>query len=101
MSEVWTTSEHGVPITITQKDDPAFALLLDGHVTTPVVHRDDCFICEDPEFARMGLPLCRPCPRCGGHVAADDSVCDDCDLDELDWHFGFVRDLAACTETNS
>jgi len=44
--------------------DPAFALLLDGFTTTPVVHQDGCYICEDPEYAQMGLPLCRPCPEC-------------------------------------
>jgi hypothetical protein len=43
-----------------------------------VVHRDGCYICRDPEFAVMGLPLCRKCPRCAGHIAADDEVCDDC-----------------------
>lgn len=44
--------------------DPAFVLLLDGKVSVPVVHRGGCYICEDPEFAAMGLPLCFPCPAC-------------------------------------
>lgn len=44
--------------------DPAFWMLFDGHVSVPVVHRDDCYICNDDEFAQMGMPLCRPCPEC-------------------------------------
>lgn len=40
--------------------------------------REYCYICQDPEFSMMGLPLCIACYVCGGHVAADDSVCDDC-----------------------
>lgn len=60
-------------------DDPAMHLLLDEYVSAVAdVHRDSCYICRDPEFAQMGMPLCRPCPECGGHVPADDSVCDDC-----------------------
>lgn len=64
--------------------DPAYVLLLDGKTSTPVVHRDGCYICEDPEFAAMGLPLCFKCPACVragrglGHIAADDSTCDEC-----------------------
>jgi hypothetical protein len=59
-------------------------LLLDDFTTTPVVHRDGCYICRDPEFAQMGLPLCYPCPDCLrkgrglGHIPADDVTCDDC-----------------------
>lgn len=40
--------------------------------------RDDCYICRDPEFSLMGLPLCYACPSCKGHVPADDSRCSDC-----------------------
>lgn len=64
--------------------DPAFALLLDGKTSTPVVHLEGCYICEDPEFAAMGLPLCFKCPACVrkgetlGHIAADDTKCDIC-----------------------
>lgn len=68
----------------TLPDDPAYALLLDDFTTTPVVFRKGCYICEDPEFAQMGLPLCTRCPSCGGHVPADDTVCDSCGLDELE-----------------
>lgn len=65
--------------------DPAYWMLKDGHTSTPTVHRDGCMICDDVEFAQMGLPLCKPCPQCtekagenAGHVPADDEECDDC-----------------------
>jgi hypothetical protein len=103
----WRSSDDsGIPITVTTPDDPAFVLLLDDHTTTPVVYRRGCFICEDPEFAAMGLPLCRACPECGGHVAADDTRCDDCGADPYEMHqfyayHPFGEDFAACKETNS
>lgn len=64
--------------------DPAYCLLEEGRrdpskrsrQTAP--KREGCYICEDPEFSLMGLPLCRACPACGGHIAADATVCDDC-----------------------
>ncbi|MDT7784568.1 MAG: hypothetical protein QOF58_2987, partial [Pseudonocardiales bacterium] len=56
------SADSGVLITVTQPDDPAFFLLHHGPTSTPRVYRRGCFICEDPEFAQMGLPLCRPCP---------------------------------------
>lgn len=59
-------------------NDPAYWMLSDDFTTTPKIHREGCYICEDPEFAQMGLPLCNPCPVCGGHVPADDEGCDDC-----------------------
>lgn len=46
--------------------------------------RSSCYICMDPDFARMGLPLCRTCPDCQGHVPADDTVCSDCGVDEYE-----------------
>lgn len=46
------------------------------------IYREDCYICKDPEFAQLGMPLCRPCSVCGGHVATDDCVCDDCGQSE-------------------
>jgi hypothetical protein len=91
--------------------DPAFWMLLDGHTSTPVVYLEGCYICEDDEFAQMGMPLCMPCPACVrnleicphckgtgrlpagllcgpcrvrgfagslGHIAADDTRCDEC-----------------------
>ncbi len=71
------------------KGDPAYCLLLDDFTSTPVpgVYREGCYICRDPEFAAMGLPLCRKCPECArngstGHIAADDNVCDDCGYED-------------------
>jgi len=49
--------------------------------TKTEVYSDTCYICNDPEFALMGLPLCFPCKMCGGHVSADDTVCDECGYD--------------------
>ena len=63
-------------------DDPCRFMLYDGITSTPTVYRDGCYICEDPEFAQMGLPLCYPCRFCGGHVAADDTICDECDKEQ-------------------
>ncbi len=42
------------------------------------VFHSDCYICRDAEYRAYGLPLCYRCPRCKGHIAADDSICDDC-----------------------
>ncbi|MGD2178258.1 MAG: hypothetical protein PVG71_10595 [Anaerolineae bacterium] len=42
------------------------------------VYDAECYICNDPDFARYGLPLCHACPECGGHIAADALTCDDC-----------------------
>jgi hypothetical protein len=73
--------------------DPAFWMLFDGHQSMPVVHRDGCYICEDDEFAQMGLSLCRACPECVragrglGHVPADDETCDDCDAQDGPWNY--------------
>lgn len=72
--------------------DPAYFMLKDGHTSTPQVHRDGCYICNDPEFAQMGLPLCKPCPQCTadeavegrGHISADDYECDDCGYSLMD-----------------
>lgn len=64
-------------------NDPARWMLHDEFTSTPVVYRHSCYICRDPEFAQMGLPLCRVCQRCpDGHVPADDIVCTDCGVDE-------------------
>lgn len=63
-------------------EDLSYWMLLDGRTTTPEIHLAGCYICEDQEFAQMGLPLCRPCSVCSGHIPADDSICDDCGYDE-------------------
>lgn len=67
--------------------DPAYFLLERGlkdptQRSKTTVYKEGCYICEDPEFSLMGLPLCQPCSKCGGHVAADDSVCDACGHDQ-------------------
>jgi hypothetical protein len=77
----WWTMRNGgrVPTTVTKPSDPAYALLTNPNIySTPNldIFRDDCYICLDPEFAAMGLPLCKACEECGGHIAADDSVCE-------------------------
>lgn len=52
-------------------------------VTKTTVYNDRCYICRDPEFALMGLPLCKPCTHaedgvvCGAHTPADDVECDE------------------------
>lgn len=65
-------------------DDPCAWMLFDGHTTEPVegVYRASCYICRDPEFAMMGLPLCYACQKCGGHVPADDIKCTDCEHEQ-------------------
>ena len=76
--EVWTT--------VTQPDDPAMALLNDPNVYSvpnDSIYNEGCYICVDPEFAAMGLPLCYPCDACGSHVPADDVECDN---PECDWN---------------
>ena len=90
--------------------DPAFWMLLDGHTSTPVVHRDGCYICEDAEFAQMGLPLCRPCPECirrrqacgackGSGSTPDHTPCTDCLAGGFTGGLGHVpADDDACDE---
>lgn len=78
---VWVRSDTNpdIEITVTLPDDPAQALLNDDFRTTPTVYWPDCYICNDPEFAQMGMPLCKPCPDCeAGHVPADDVECSNC-----------------------
>lgn len=91
--------------------DPAHWMLLDGFTTVPVVHRDGCYICEDPEFAAMGLPLCSPCPACvrkqeactacsgkGGNAASGEA-CSDCLTTGLIGGMGHIAaDDAVCDE---
>jgi len=80
-----------------KSDDPCYWMLFDGVETVPVVHKWDCYICRDPEFAQMGLPLCRACPVCGGHIAADDTRCDTCGLCEQTYWEG-IRDCLPMAE---
>lgn len=83
----------------TRPSDPAYALLLDGYTSsTTAEYDDDCYICRDPEFAQMGLPLCTPCPRCQaggrqGHMPADDPECTICGYEYYGpWSEDPVRD---------
>jgi hypothetical protein len=74
--------------TISTSGDPAQVLLRNPSIQS--VQRGPknptCYICNDPEFAQMGLPLCTACPECGAHVPADDCVCDN-GHDVMDLHF--------------
>lgn len=97
---VFKKLENGIEITVTQTNDPAYWLLTDEntHHSTPNmgIFRNDCYICRDPEFAQMGLPLCKPCEACGGHVAADDTICSDCGEDAQELYY-LARE-AECVE---
>lgn len=85
--------KNGIRLTVTQPEDPAMFLLKNPNIFSVkqngVLDKDDCYICLDPEFAQMGLPLCYPCPRCeadetlthSGHVPADDTICTECGFD--------------------
>jgi hypothetical protein len=68
--------------------DPAY-FLLDNVPPTPItVYRQNCYICNDSEFSRMGMPTCKRCPKCkNGHIAADDTVCDLCGHDEMEEYY--------------
>lgn len=50
------------------------------------VYSDKCYICRDPSYAQHGLPLCRACPYCGGHIAADDDMCDVCNRSDMGYY---------------
>lgn len=75
--------------TVTHPSDPAYFLFEQGIAdpsrrSTPTIYRRGCYICDDAEYALMGLPLCFACSKCAGHVPADDSVCSDCGHDQED-----------------
>ena len=88
--------------------DPAYWMLFDGITSTPTVYNKECYICNDPEFAQMGLPLCYRSLVCEAHVPADDCVCDNghpqptCPQEELEIRreFGLdiTKDLLAKTD---
>lgn len=62
----------------------------DDYTSSTTVYDELCYICNDPDFARMGLPLCRECNECKsksdgkelGHIPADDSQCTVCGHNE-------------------
>lgn len=67
--------------------DPSYWMLEEGRRdpskrSSTTVFDANCYICQDPEFALMGLPLCNPCTKCGGHVPADDMICTVCSHDQ-------------------
>jgi hypothetical protein len=62
-----------------QPNDPAYFMKFDEHKSVPVIFKEGCYICEDSEFAQIGMPLCTICCKCKkGHVPADDGSCDEC-----------------------
>lgn len=72
-------------------DDPfgGLPIIPEDERAEPGAHSDTCYICRDPSYAERGLPLCRACPACGGHIAADDNRCEVCGL--IDQHFWEVE----------
>lgn len=83
--------------------DPAYCLLVDGlsgkrKVRVPEVYNSSCYICNDPEFALMGLPLCYPCYKCGAHVPADDSICDNGHCQEDMENPAYAEYVNSCAE---
>lgn len=78
-------------------NDPAYWLLERGlndpsQRSVSTAYKKGCYICEDPEFALMGLPLCQACPKCKGHIAADDGNCEACGYDMYDQDLGEPND---------
>jgi hypothetical protein len=66
-------------------DDPAYWMLTHGETSSTDIRKRGCYICEDPEYAQMGMSLCQACAECSaktgkpaGHVPADDEECDEC-----------------------
>lgn len=79
-----------IPAHETRPGDPASWMLFDGVETIPTVYDPNCYICNDPEYAKMGLPLCYTCPTCGEHVAADSGECEHCG-----WRGEVMNDLSS------
>jgi len=91
--------------------DPAYFMLLDGHQSVPVVDDDNCYICRDPEYAAMGMPLCSPCPQCirermelcpacqGTRGLPDGPLCTTCQVRGFTGTLGHIpADDETCTE---
>lgn len=90
-----TAPEHTFvsPLTGDRLTHGEATLWLDGYTSkSDAEHDDECYICNDPDFAQMGLPLCRKCDQCSkrgeplrpGHIPADDSTCTVCGTDYHD-----------------
>lgn len=78
-------------------NDPAYWMLERGRNdpsqrSKKEIHRKGCYICEDEEFELMGMPLCKKCVRCEGHVPADDCICDDCDFDQAEYYLALHQE---------
>jgi hypothetical protein len=69
----------------------------EGERRQPGAFSETCYICRDPDYAAYGLPLCRACPSCGGHIPADDDICDDCGLSDR-WFWDVERELVTWDE---
>jgi hypothetical protein len=86
LEDAWRATEGLTPCT--KPHDLAHQLLLDGKTSSTNVYDANCYICRDPEFSEMGLPLCRECPDCKeherglGHVPADEDECTVCGFNE-------------------
>lgn len=92
-------------------DDLAHFMLFDKHVSHPVVFDRRCYICRDPEFAAMGMPLCTPCPWCvrekmelcpachGTRGLPDGPLCEACRLQGYSGTLGHIAaDDTVCDE---
>lgn len=77
------SEEDGEPITY-NTNHPFGGLRPVKNPQTPQVYSETCYICNDPDFRTYGLPLCYPCQKCGGHIAADETTCDACGFDVHD-----------------
>ena len=75
MSEVYNGWVQGNYTPMPSDDSAQFLIDMPYH-STPTIYSDSCYICNDPEFAMMGMPLCFACPECNGHIAADDPDCE-------------------------
>lgn len=97
-----TGFQHQTPRMHLRPQDPAYFMLDTAPVTPQRVNRKGCYICEDREFARMGLPLCGLCCACAasnkvGHIPADDPECEDCGHDECEACRDVPAQLNICT----
>lgn len=81
-------------------EDPAQVLVSQGGFTVPTIYRQGCLICMDPEYALMGMTLCRPCPVCNGHIPGDDTTCDDCAYDLMDGDYEIQTPVEAWYENS-
>ena len=72
-----------IGIEMNDNDPCGFKHLPEEQWSKSDVYHPNCYICNDPDFATHGMPLCFACSECGGHVSADDDVCDVCGFSQL------------------